>query len=414
MEALEKVVLDNGLTIYLLNDNTKHTTIANLIVNFGGLDTEVIVDNKLYNIKNGTAHFLEHVVLESTKYGDLMDCFGSKGIRSNGLTSINTTRFYIDTVEDLDKNLELLIKGVHSPIFDELKIEDIRKPILEEKRSSLDNKFANLYNASLSTVLNNKKFKSILGDIKDIEKIGIKDLKMCFDTFYKPSNEIIVITGRFDKNNILNLIKKIYNSISFNENKVMRVIKPYNKTVNKKKCIVKSNTNIGRTVLSFKLDISNLKVQEKVMFDLYIFSFFKMNFGIMSNLNKSLLKDNIIIGNIDYSGSMLEDNYVIRIEANTYNNKIFTDRIIKFMLNKEYQFNEELFELYKKGFVIDLVTRNDNLYDMLEPLIENIVTFKYEALDSVSDIEEMNFKTLTQSIEQLDFSNYSVTELKPL
>ena len=63
MKNLEKVVLENGLTIYLLNDNTKHTTIANLIVNFGGLDTEIINNNKRYSIKNGTAHFLEHLVL---------------------------------------------------------------------------------------------------------------------------------------------------------------------------------------------------------------------------------------------------------------------------------------------------------------------------------------------------------------
>lgn len=414
MKALEKVVLKNGLTIYLLNDNMKHTTIANLIVNFGGLDTEVNVNDKLYNIKNGTAHFLEHVVLESSTYGDLMNIFGGNGIRSNGLTSINTTRFYIDTVMDFDKNLELLIKGIHSPIFNENAIEDIRKPILEEKRSSLDNKFANLYNASLSTVLNNKKFKSILGDIKDIEKISIKDLKFCFDTFYKPTNEILVIAGRFNKDKIINLIENIYSSIDFSEGGVTRVIKPYTKIVNKKKCIVKASTNIGRTIISFKLDISNLKVQEKVMFDLYIFAFLKMNFGVMSNLNKSLLNDNVIIGNIDCSGSMLENYYVISIGANTNNSKVFTDRIIKFILNKEYQFNEELFKLYKKGFIIDLIARNDNLYDMLEPLIENIITFKYEALDSVSDIEEMNFKTLTQSIEQLDFSNYSVTELKPL
>ena len=89
MKELEKVVLENGLTIYLLNDNSKHTTIANLIVNFGGLDTEVMIEGKRYNIKNGAAHFLEHLVLESSSYGDLMNIFGQNAIRSNGLTSLN-------------------------------------------------------------------------------------------------------------------------------------------------------------------------------------------------------------------------------------------------------------------------------------------------------------------------------------
>ena len=61
---LNKIKLDNGLTIYLLPDNNKHTTYINLIVNFGGLNNKIIINNKKYNIKNGTAHFLEHLVLE--------------------------------------------------------------------------------------------------------------------------------------------------------------------------------------------------------------------------------------------------------------------------------------------------------------------------------------------------------------
>lgn len=414
MKELEKVVLDNGLTIYLFNDNTKHTAIANLIVNFGGLDTEVVIDNKKYSVTNGMAHFLEHVVLESTVFGDLMENFGKKGIGSNGLTSINCTRFYIDTVEKFDENLELLIKGIHSPIFDEKIIEDIRKPILEEKRISLDNKFSNLYNANLSTLLNNKKFKSILGDIKDIERISVKDLKMCFETFYRPSNEIIVIIGKFNRDNIIDLIQNTYNSISFSSKAVEKVIKPFKRNVNNKKCIVKGNTNIGRSVVSFKLDTMNLSGYEKVMLDVYLFSFLKMNFGVMSNLNKRLLNEGVIVGNMAFSCSILEGYHVVRIEANTNNSKKFTDIVAKFILNKEYKFYEDLFELYKKGFIIDLITRNDNLYSILEPLIENIVTFGYESLDKIEGLEEMNFETLIKNVETLDFSNYSITELKPL
>lgn len=414
MEKLEKIVLDNGLTIYLLNDNTKHTTIANLIVNFGGLDTQILVDNKYYNITGGMAHFLEHTVLESSVYGDLMDLFGEKGIRSNGLTSLDKTRFYIDTVEDLEDNLKLLIKGIHNPIFDKYKIENIRKPILEEKRTSLDNKYSNLYNANLKTLLNNKNFNSILGDIKDIEKINIKDLELCFDIFYRPSNEIIVIIGRFNRNNVIELIEETYNSLNFSDKKIEKIINNSNKNINKKKCVIKDNTNIGRTVISFKLDTLNLTGYEKVMLDVYLFSFLKMNFGVMSNLNKKLLIENKIVGNIIFSCSMLEGYHVVKIEANTNNSRDFINIITKYILNKEYIFDKDLFELYKKGYIIELITRNDNLYSILEPLIENITSFKYEALDKVEDLENMTFESLITKIESLDFSNYSITELKAL
>lgn len=414
MKELEKVVLENGLTIYLLNDNSKHTTIANLIVNFGGLDTEVMIEGKRYNIKNGTAHFLEHLVLESSSYGDLMNIFGKNAIRSNGLTSLNNTRFYIDTVEDIYENLELLIKGIHNPIFDEKVIENIRKPILEEKRTSLDNKYSNLYNANVNSLLNNKNFKSILGDLKDIESIKLKDLKFCFNTFYKPTNEVIVIIGRFDRNNIIKVIEETYNSLSFNDDYVEKIVRPFKKKVNKKKSIVKGNTNIGRTVISFKLDTIDLTSYDKLMLDLYLFSFLKMNFGVMSKLNKSMIKDNIIVGNIQFSSSILEGYHIVRIEANTNYSKIFEKEIIDFVLNKKYVFSKDLFELYKKGYIVELISRNDNLYTILEPLIENIITFKYEALDEVKDIENMSFEAFIAKIESLNFNNYTITKLESL
>ena len=414
MKELEKVVLENGLTIYLLNDNSKHTTIANLIVNFGGLDTEVMIEDKRYNIKNGTAHFLEHLVLESSSYGDLMNIFGKNAIRSNGLTSLNNTRFYIDTVEDIYENLELLIKGIHNPIFDEKVIENIKKPILEEKRTSLDNKYSNLYNANVNSLLNNKNFKSILGDLKDIESIKLKDLKFCFNTFYKPTNEVIVIIGRFDRNNIIKVIEETYNSLSFNNDYVEKIVRPFKKKVNKKKSIVKGNTNIGRTVISFKLDTIDLTSYDKLMLDLYLFSFLKMNFGVMSKLNKSMIKDNIIVGNIQFSSSILEGYHIVRIEANTNYSKIFEKEIIDFVLNKKYVFSKDLFELYKKGYIVELISRNDNLYTILEPLIENIITFKYEALDEVKDIENMSFEAFIAKIESLNFNNYTITKLESL
>lgn len=414
MNELEKVVLKNGLTIYLLNDNTKHTTIANLIVNFGGLDTEVLVDKKNHYIKNGTAHFLEHLVLESSEYGDLMNIFGKNGIRSNGLTSLNNTRFYIDTVENIYENLELLIKGIHSPLFDEKFIDKIRKPILEEKRTSLDNKYSNLYNANVNSLLNNKDFKSILGDLKDIESIKLKDLKFCFNTFYKPTNEVIVIIGRFDRDKIVNVIENTYKSLYFNDNVVKKVVKPYKKTVNKKKSVVKGNTNIGRTVISFKLDTLDLYSYDKLMLDLYLFSFLKMNFGVMSKLNKKLIKENKIIGNIQFSSSVLEGYHVVRIEANTNYSKQFVEEITDFILNKKYTYSKDLFELYKKGYIIELISRNDNLYTILEPLIENLITFKYESLDSVKDIENMSFEAFIGKLESLSFKNYSVSILESL
>lgn len=408
---VEKIVLDNGLKVYLLCDKSKNVTLANLIVNFGGIDNKYELNGKVYKVKSGIAHFLEHLVLESNKYGDIMNIFSENGVRSNGLTSIERTEFYIDTVKDFYNNLKILLTGVHNPIFND-KIEDIRKPILEEKIKSLDNKYSNLYNASSSTYLNNNKFKSILGDIKDIKSINNNDLESVFKAFYRPSNEILVISGNFEKDTVLKTIEDSYKQLSFDNNNYKRVIHPYKDKVNKKEIILKDNTNIGRTVITYKINIQNIEPEEIIKLDTYIFSFLRMNFGITSKLNKYLIENKIVVGNIQFIPCLINGYYIIRIEANTDRKNDFVKNITEYINKKDFVFDEELFNLHKKGYIIDLITRQDNIYNLVEPFIHNLIFFNYEELDKVSDIESMTFKEFKDTINNLDYNNYSITELR--
>ena len=408
----EKIILENGLTVYLLCDNSKHATLANLIVNFGGIDDRYILDDKIKKLKSGTAHFLEHVVLESTEFGDLMEYFGTNGVRSNGFTTTTRTEFYIDTVKDFNKHLIHLLKGIHKPIFNKDKIEDIKKPILEEKRRSLDNKFSNLYNANVSTYINNKNFKSILGDMIDIKSIDFKNLEIAFKAFYRPSNEILIISGKFKKDDVLKLIKEVYNNLKFDNNTFKKYNYLSNDKVNKKEVIIKDNTNIGRTVITFKINIKSNTNYENLLLDTYIFSFLRMNFGITSKFNKYLIDNKIIIGNIVFLTDVIDGYYIIKLEANTNKKQDFIKYILNYINKKEYVFDEELFNLYKKGYIIDLIVRNDSIYNILDPFIHNIMFLKYEGLDNVNDIENMNFKDFKDIMLSINFNNYSITELR--
>jgi len=413
VNKLEIIELDNGLKIYLINDNTKHTTYINLIVKYGGIHNEFSIDNKKYRMKDGMAHFIEHLVLESNIYGDIMENFGKMGIISNGITSIDKTQYYIDTVDHIYDGLKILIKGIHNPIINENIINNIKKPILEEKRRSLDNKYSVLYNKSINTVINNNKYKTVLGELKDIENISIKNINLCFNAFYRPNNEIIVIGGRFDKNKIINVIQDTYNNIKFDNKKVLKTKEEYKEKVNIKKSVLKTNTGIKRTLITFKLNTINYNAIEKLNLDLYIHCFLRMNFGIISKLSKDLIDKEIVSGGICFSNNILENYHIIRIEADTEKSALFINNILDYLNKKDYIYDNELFDLYKKNYIIDLITRNDNIYNMIDPFIENIISFNYEKLDSIEDIEILNFKEFIKYIESLDFSNYSLIELKP-
>ena len=409
---LDAIELDNGLKIYLVCDNNKHTAYANLIVKFGGSNSEILINNKRESIKSGTAHFLEHLVLECSIYGDLMNIFGSRGIRSNGLTSIDRTLFYIDTVTDIYENLELLIKGIHSPIINKKNIELLKEPILAEKRRSLDNKYSELYNTSMSNILRKGRFKSVLGDIKDISSMNESDLKKAYNAFYRPENEVIVIGGNFDKEKIINTIKNSYSNIEFS-NDIIKDVKYKNiDKVNKKYTLIKDDINIEKSIISFKINIENMDGYDKLLLDTYLYFFLRTNFGVSSNLNKELINKNIIIGNIGYSTDIIDESIVVRIESNIKDEDYFNNIILDYLVNKKYKFDKDLFELYKKNFIIDYITRCDDIYRTIDPLIENIITFGYEGIDSISDIEKLNYNDYKKTIEKLYFNNYSISVLK--
>lgn len=414
MNDLEKITLDNGLKVFLLPDNDKHTTFINLIVKFGGINSEFKFNKKHYRIPNGSAHFLEHLVLEKSQYGDLMQVFGSKGIRSNGLTNLNTTRFFIDMVEDIYDNLEILLNGIHSPIINKKNIDDIKGPIIEEKRRSLDNKYSNLYNKSLSSIMDNKNFDSILGSFKEIEQIDSNIINLCFKAFYRPQNETLVIGGRFDKEKIKEKIIEIYNKINFSNNELDILIPKHKISVHKKKEFIKTNTGINRVLFTFKLDTLLFTPYDKILLDGYLYTFLDTNFGSISKFNKDLKDDNVITNNIMYSSDMCEGYNIIRIEADTFEIKVFSDKVINFFKNKEYVFDKEIYELNNRLSIINMISRKDSIYLTIEPLIDNIFTYDYEELDKIEDIENDTFDKYKNAINKIDFSNYNISILEQI
>lgn len=63
---------------------------------------------------------------------------------------------------------------------------------------------------------------SIIGTTKDIRSITKEDLETCYHTFYHPSNMFIVITGNFDSEEIMNVIKENQSKKNFLKRVVSR------------------------------------------------------------------------------------------------------------------------------------------------------------------------------------------------
>ena len=109
MNKIDKTTLTNGLTIYFYEDKRKHTTIFQLITFFGGMSKDYKIDNVDYHFSDGIAHILEHYLVECNKYGNYIEILGQHDMNSNACTQGKITRFFFDTVDNIEFGIKTLL-----------------------------------------------------------------------------------------------------------------------------------------------------------------------------------------------------------------------------------------------------------------------------------------------------------------
>ena len=198
--------LKNGLTMVLVEDKNKNQTTAVLTVKYGTKVSHVKVLDEIIEIKPGLAHLLEHTLIENSIYGNVSAYFNNNYVTYNGFTSSKTTYFPIKTIKDFKKHLKVLLDYINVIDFNEEKLEEIKKPIVDEIIRSKDRSYYK-FNEVVSSMANNKtKFVGNLGEIDDVLKISVQELKRVHEIMYQPSNQILSISGNFDTDDILKYV----------------------------------------------------------------------------------------------------------------------------------------------------------------------------------------------------------------
>lgn len=411
MNKIESVKLDNGLMIYFYPDKRKHSTFFQFVTKFGGMTKDFVVDGKSYHLQDGIAHILEHYIVEENKYGNFLKILGEKQMNTNAYTYPNMTRYYFQAVEDLEYGIRMLINGIYSPIFDEEKLDRIKKPIYQEIKGRMDNKFYHSSQKSLDDIFKSIRYRSNGGSIEEVEKTTLEEVKLCYEAFYQPNNQFIVIGGNFDKKHILNIIKDIYSKLNIKSHDVKLIEVKEDDSIKNSYGEVYFPTGEEYSEITYKINISKFSVKEKLKLDFYMHYFYNMFFGITSLLYKELVDDKIITTGISCDDMLIGDFLIVSIGSYSNKSDILIKKI-KNAINKLDGFDEELFELDKKDSILRIILREERLIDVILPFVENVVTFDYPYSDTKEDIESFNYDDFIKVIKQLDFSNYTVTTIK--
>lgn len=411
MNKFEQVILDNGLVVYFYVDKRRHSTFFQHITKFGGLTKDFICDGKEYHLQDGIAHILEHYIVEENKYGNFLKLLGEKQMVTNASTHYDMTRFYFDTVENVDYGITTLLNGIYAPLFSEERLEKMKGPIYQEIRGKSDNKF---YSATLKTyeaLFHKYKFRSIGGTLDDVKNTTLDELRLCYETFYQPSNQFIVVGGNFDKDHVLELIKDFYNKLELKKHD-FEILK-----LEEEKYAVSDYSELefptGQEFLevTYKINLDKYSIEEQLKLDFYFTYFFKMFFSLASPLYNKLVKNKIITNGIGCNLTKL-NNYLL-ISIGSYSDDVKQlEKEIKSTMKKLEDFDEEKFDLDKKQTIIDIVLREDNIGSMVMPFVNNIVIYDYHYPDTKEQIMGYTYEDFIKTMKDVDFSNSTVTVIK--
>jgi len=202
--------LENGLTVIVIPKklNKKYVIWG---THFGSTDNRFIMPKTQEEvfIPDGVAHFLEHKMFEQPNGTNSLDTLMALGIDANAYTTSDHTAYLFECTNNFYEGLDELMDYVQHPHFTEENVEKEKGIISQEIKMYDDTPGWQLYINALDCMYKNNPIKiDIAGTVESISKITPDVLYKCYNTFYNPSNMIMVICGNFVPEEILEEVKK--------------------------------------------------------------------------------------------------------------------------------------------------------------------------------------------------------------
>ena len=281
--------LKNGLEVYLYTKDNIHNNYVTFTTKYGSIYNEFIPigDTKMRSFPKGIAHFLEHKVFAQKEDPQPMEFFARSGSICNAYTTFRNTTYLFYATESLKENINYLLDYVQNIYLTPESVENEKGIISEEIHMYEDRPNDILFEKIRHNTLSNNPYKdSIIGTVEDINSITKEDLETCYHTFYHPSNMFIVVTGNFDKDEIMNAIKENQDKKEFDNLKEIKIkeFKEEDKVV-KEKEIINVNTNIPKVAYTLKIPMNGIKLSRRKL-HLYLYILFTILFDETSDFDE--------------------------------------------------------------------------------------------------------------------------------
>jgi len=200
----------SGLKAFVIPKKGYNKVYATFATYYGSINNTFVVPGQKNetHVPDGIAHFLEHKLFEQED-GSVMDKFSKLGSSPNAYTSFTQTVYLFSCTDFFEDNFRLLINYVQHPYLTDESVEKEKGIIGQEIKMYEDNADWRVFFNLLDALYVNHPVKiDIAGTVDSISKITKETLLLCYNTFYHPSNMIILVVGDVDPRSVFEMVEK--------------------------------------------------------------------------------------------------------------------------------------------------------------------------------------------------------------
>ena len=207
-QNIHRLVLDNGITLLVVENQASDLVSGRFFLKNGGTITES-------RSQAGLSHLVAAVITKGTENLSALDIAEKVESIGAGLGADTSTDYFslsLKTVSaDFPPILRLLGEIMEVPTFPETEVELERKLTLQNIRSQKEQPFNVAFNQLRQNIYPDHPYGvSVLGMEESVSRLTRQDLQQYRQTYFRPDNLVISLSGRITQERALDLISEVF------------------------------------------------------------------------------------------------------------------------------------------------------------------------------------------------------------
>ncbi len=400
-EKLYVEKLENGLTVMIIPKKGIQKKYVIWGTNYGSNDSKFIVpgENKETEVPKGVAHFLEHKMFEQESGVNSLDTLTALGVEANAYTTNDHTAYLFECTENFYPALDELMNYVQHPYFTDENVEKEKGIIGQEIMMYDDYPEWRVYLNAMEAMYHEHPVKlDITGTIETISHIDKEILYKCYNTFYNPSNMVMVLCGDFEPEELMKEVKgRLIDKKANGE--IKRIYPEESETIVKEK--IEQNMDVSQPLFTIGIKDKVAETKERVRKHIAIEILLNMIIGKSSELYKELYDEGILfsVPSLDYEFAK-DYAHVLITGQSTEPEKVYEQFKNKVLEMKKNPLDTEAFNRIKKRIYGEYVKEYNDTSDIarmfLADFFKGINSFDY--LEEIVTINEQYAEQILKEV----------------